>query len=512
MSDDRGVAAVLHSLGSVARERARYDAARALHTESRTLWQRLSDAEGMARSANYLSLLAWLQQDLATAVAFAEEALEGYRIVGDGEGVAWSLINLAASALYDGHRTQAAGLLRESLSSSRGVGYREGVAWSLNLLGVLSLEQGDHARAYGLLQESLREHWSLGDRWRTASVLETIAAVDALTGQHERAARVLGAAAALRSVIGAPIPPVERDLMHRATTSLDAALGPDAWHGIERLGRLADVDTVVGEVLASSPARHAERADPQPAHVEQRVHLAVTTLGSCRVHLDDVPIASAEFGYAKPRELLCFLLDRRDATKDQIGAALWPWAAPGGLRSSFHTCLHHVRSALGADRVIFADGRYAFNRALPYEYDVESFEMLLGRARTGSNPADDLQRAIALYHGDYLADLPGEMWIDERRRQLRRSFERALSDLGQLLARAARHAEAIDVLHRAVEHDPLMEAAHRELMRCYAASGERGAALRQYGTLTALLREELGAAPTPETAALNARIRRGDPL
>lgn len=513
MSDDRGVAAVLHSLGSVARERGRYDAARALHTESRTLWQRLKDGEGTARSANYLSLLAWLQHDLPTAVELAEEALEGYRVVGDAEGVAWSLINLAASALYETHRNQAAELLRESLSSSRAVGYREGVAWSLNLLGVLHLEQADHSRAYGLLQESLREHWSLGDRWRAASVLETVAAVDALTGRHERAARVIGAASALRSAIGAPIPPVERDLMHRATSTLDAALGAEAWHGIERLGRLADIDTVVGEVLASAAPQSVEPIDAEAPRVTQRhAQLGVTTLGSCRVHLDDVPVASAEFGYAKPRELLCFLLDRRDATKDQIGAALWPWASPSGLRSSFHTCLHHVRSALGADRVVFSDGRYGINRALPYDYDVESFEMLLGRARTGTDAEEELQRAIALYHGDYLADLPGETWIDERRRQLRRAFERALSDLGRLHARAGRNAEAIDVLHRAVEHDPLMEAAHRELMRCYAASGERGAALRQYRTLTALLREELGAEPTPETAALNAQIRRGDPL
>jgi DNA-binding SARP family transcriptional activator len=164
---------------------------------------------------------------------------------------------------------------------------------------------------------------------------------------------------------------------------------------------------------------------------------------------------------------------------------------------------------LGADRVVFSDGRYAFNRALPYDYDVERFEALLTRTRDGDE-IDDLRQAIALYHGDYLADLVGEAWIDERRRQLRRLFERALSDLGRLYAAVGRHPEAIDVLHRAVEHDPLMESAHRELMRCYAASGERGAALRQFRTLTGLLREELSAAPTDETVQLITRIRSGE--
>jgi DNA-binding SARP family transcriptional activator len=315
---------------------------------------------------------------------------------------------------------------------------------------------------------------------------------------------VLGAAAALREAIRAPAPPVERTLIRRATTRLVDALGTDAWHGTQRLGRLADIDAVVRELLDARPD------GPRPPTAVRRGVISVSTLGGCRVHIDDVPIATAEFGYAKPRELLCYLIDRQDATKDQIGAALWPWASPAGLRSSFHTCLHHVRAALGADRVVFANGRYAFNRALPYEYDVATFEALLSRARTAEMPEDELRRAITVYHGDYLADLPGEAWIDERRRQLRRSFERALSDLGRLHADAGRHGDAIDILHRAVEHDPLMESAHRELMRSYAASGERGAALRQYRALSTLLREELGAGPTAETVELDARIRRGD--
>ena len=401
-------------------------------------------------------------------------------------------------------------MLRESLATSLAVGYREGVAWSLNLLGVLSIEHKEFTRAYSVLQESLREHWDLGDRWRAASVLEALAAVDAMTGQYDRAARLLGTAAALRATIGAPTPPVERGLIRRATTALDAAVGADAWRGSERLGRLADVETVVSEMLAVRPPIAVE--PDQARGRELRSQISVTTLGGCRVHIDDVPITSAEFGYAKPRELLCFLLDRGDATKDQIGAALWPWASPAGLRSSFHTCLHHVRAALGADRVVFADGRYAVNRSLPYDYDVERFEALLIRARDGRAAIDELRQAIALYHGDYLADLVGEAWIDERRRQLQRSFERALSDLGRLYAGAGRYAEAVEVLHRAVEHDPLMESAHRELLRCYAASGERGAALRQFRTLTGLLREELGAAPTEETVHLIARIRRGEPV
>ena len=52
------------------------------------LWRELDDPQGVARSANYLGLLAWLQEDLRTATTFAEDAFAQFRADGDGEGIA----------------------------------------------------------------------------------------------------------------------------------------------------------------------------------------------------------------------------------------------------------------------------------------------------------------------------------------------------------------------------------------------------------------------------------------
>ncbi len=398
------------------------------------------------------------------------------------------------------------------------------MAWALNLLGVLALERGDVEPAGALLRESLREHWALGDRWRTASVLEALAAVDAGAGHAQRAARLLGAAGAVRAAIGAPVSPVERRLLLATEARIDEHGGAQRRQDAERLGRLAATDRIV-ERAAGRPARgrrcHRLSRCAQPAATLQRAEvveasspplITVTALGGCRVFVDDTAITAADFGYAKPRELLCFLLDRRDATKDQIGVALWPWASPARLRGSFHTTLHHLRSALPADRIVFGHGRYYFDRSQPYAYDVESFERLLAGSRDADDhaAAADLSAAIDLYRGDYLSDLVGESWIDERRHQLRRGFERALTALARLQARAGHYDDAIDVLHRAIAQDSLSEATHRELMRCYAAAGQRGAALRQYATLRDLLRTELNTPPAPETIALHDQIRRGE--
>jgi DNA-binding SARP family transcriptional activator len=242
--------------------------------------------------------------------------------------------------------------------------------------------------------------------------------------------------------------------------------------------------------------------------------LRILGLGTARVYRDQKMLEAADWTYAKPRELLFLLLCGSDLTKEQIGAALWPWASAARLRNSFHTTLHHLRRALGSpDWVIYQRGRYAFNRSLPYTFDVEAF--LAGLARAHEVPGEAvrcLTRAVDLYRGDFLADLPGEHWIDERRSGLQQSYEHALLTLGQLHTAAGNLAEAVETYLRVIAHDSLLETGHRELIRCYARLGEHGRALRQYQNLATMLRDELGVGPSPQTAALNSALRKGQPI
>jgi DNA-binding SARP family transcriptional activator len=105
-----------------------------------------------------------------------------------------------------------------------------------------------------------------------------------------------------------------------------------------------------------------------------------------------------------------------------------------------------------------------------------------------------------MYKGDFAADLPGEQWLVNHRDELRRAYESALLELGRLRFQAGQPRSAADPLTRLVEHDPLVESAHRELMRCYAAMGDRGRALTQYRRLADVLRVELDAQDTRHPA------------
>jgi DNA-binding SARP family transcriptional activator len=193
-----------------------------------------------------------------------------------------------------------------------------------------------------------------------------------------------------------------------------------------------------------------------------------------------------------------------------MGAALWPDLARKQLGNALHTALRELRRALGdPEWVLYAGGKYSFNRAREHDCDVDTFEAALAaasRARPADAALPDLQRAIAAYGGDFLAGMSAGEWAQTRRDELRRRFESALLAVGRLQAAAGRYQAAVTAYRRAIEHEPLNESAHRGLMTCWERLGETARAVRHYEELTALLRDQVGVPPAVETTELYQRL------
>ncbi|MBW4698812.1 MAG: hypothetical protein KME03_13115 [Aphanocapsa lilacina HA4352-LM1] len=257
------------------------------------------------------------------------------------------------------------------------------------------------------------------------------------------------------------------------------------------------------------PVDGAERSGMLPP-------LRIHALGAASVYRGEYTLTAADWTYARPRELFFCLLLRRFATKEQLGLALWPDASSLQLRRSFHTTLHHLRRALGpAEWIVYEHQRYAFNRCLPYWFDVEEFEAHFAEGKRLEDGAPEraiacFEAAVGLYEGELLEGLIQSDWCLPRREELHRRFVEALFALGQLLSTTGQSLQAADVYRRIVTCDNLLERAHRELMRCYARLGEAGLALRQYQSLVHLLRRELGSPPAAETTRLYEELRRGE--
>jgi predicted ATPase/DNA-binding SARP family transcriptional activator len=531
LDDPHGIARALQGLGSVAREQGRYDRSLELHAEALAIADAAGDDQAVATARSFLGFASWLRGDYERAIAECTVARAGFQALGDVEGIVWSLLSLGAVARFQGLDEQAAALLEQSLLRSEGIGFREGVAWALEQLGLLAAGRGD-PDADGLLRRSLELHRTLRDRWRTCSVLDDLAALALAGGQAARGTALLAAAQALREVIGTVVAPCEQ-AQHDATASgARAALGDDAFEAAWQHGLLAPLD----DLLAAAPAPEPSTAEPDTAGpstvrppatqppaaqpdtaeppaaepAESRETLRIRALGAATVHRGDTLVTVADFGYAKPRELLFLLVSSPPQTREQLGAALWPDQSRQQLGNALHTALRGVRRALGDPGcVVYADGRYAVDRSRPLDCDVDTFEQSLAaarRAQPASAALPGLQRAIAAYAGDFLTDMTAGDWALARRDELRRAFEAALLAAGRLHAAAGRHQAAVTAFRRLVAHEPLNETAHRELMSSWAQLGETARAVHHYAELTELLREQVGVPPAAETTALYQRL------
>ncbi len=537
LGDPGGIASALQVLGSVAREQGSYARSARLHAESLAIAAASGDRRAVASAHGYLGFVSWLQGGFGRATEECTAALEQFRELGDVEGTAWSLLSLGTVARYEGDGDRAAALLGQSRSLSDSIGFREGVAWSLEQLGLLAASAGDPGAA-ALLRRSLTLHRELRDRWRMCSVLDDLAAVALAGGDEaaaEQAAGLLGAAEATREAIGTVIAPCERAQHDETLAGARAALGAAAFAAAWQRGRLAPPDELetparapgqapapAGREVPAPAGREvpapAGREVPAPAGREVPAGppggpatLVVRALGTATVQLrDETALTVADWGYAKPRELLFLLATSAPLTKEQIGAALWPDASRQQLGNALHTALRELRRALGDPGwVVYADRRYALSAARPRDCDVDTFSQALAAARNARPAAaalPELQRAVAAYGGEFLAGMAAGEWAQARREELGRAFESALLAIGRLHAAAGRHQAAATAFRRVITQEPLNESAHRELMVCWERLGETARAVRHYEQFQEMLRDQVGVPPAAETTALYERL------
>jgi DNA-binding NtrC family response regulator/predicted ATPase len=301
IGDTRGVAASLNNLGAIAHDRARYAAAEACFSEALPAWRQAGDRDGLGVSLNNLGRTRRFQGDYDQAEALGRESLELFRAVGNAWGIARALNSLANTAHYQGDVAGAEPRYRESLRLRRLVGDRPGIAVSLNslallrglagelaaarelaaeglalrrdlgdrrgiggsllTLGRLALWGGELDEAARLARESLGIRSALDDRLGIVCCLEVLGEVASGRAQPARAARLLGAAAAERASIGAPLPPVERERHERVLAVLGEHRGGEGVAGIEAV--VAEELTVTGHP-AARPGPDVDSPGPGP--------------------------------------------------------------------------------------------------------------------------------------------------------------------------------------------------------------------------------------------------------
>ena len=500
----------------------------------------LGDIEGAAWSLISLGTVARYQGDVERASVLLAESLALSEGIGFREGIAWSVEQLGLLAAVDGDPA-AISLLRRSLELHSELRDRWRMSSVLEDLGAIALAQDNAPQAARLLgaAEAIREaigtviapcerlqhnqttkavRTALGDEAFDAALRQgQLASMDELTAD-------------LPSADPPGPPPTGSDQAAPDQEAPDQAsdrANPDQANPDQAAPDQAGPSRVrptrpkaaardrAAQPTAENPAA-GNRAAENPAAGNGASGngatgmLRIRVLGAAVVEVGDTALTAADWSYAKPRELMFLLASSPPMTKDQIAAALWPDLSRQQLGNALHTALRELRRALGdAGWVRYSDGHYRFDRSRPHECDVTAFEDALlaaRRARPAEAALPELQRAIAVYGGDFLDGMATGEWALVRRDELRRAFESALLATGRMQAAAGRHQAAAAVFRKAVAHEPLNESAHRELMNCWARLGETARAVRHYEELAGVLREQVGVAPAAETEALYRRL------
>ena len=495
--------------------------------ESAETFKSSGDMSGEAYALAYLGVAWGLIAD-ERAEAPSRQALAWFRTSGDLYGLRLCLVVLATYCSMKGRVEEALTLGEEAVEVARAYGLDRELAIALQVLAGVKLVMGDIQSAEALFREcvaALRRDPSL---FWTARALHMLALVAFRQDDAMRGAYLMGAGTALRETVGARFFGHDRTQLEPAMASARQAIGDAAFDSSWQSGRAVPLAEIMEDLARPVTAQtaHTETGAETTTGAVAPPALEVRALGRLEILRDGVPLPDEAWRYARPRELLLFLLSHPDGrTRDQIGLVFWPDASVTQVKNNFHVMLHHVRKALGrADLVAFDRDRYCINWEVSagVRFDARAFEEVVRPAlrtlkadRKGADAEQAVSRlreALAEYRGDFLVDADAGDWHLEIRDRLRRLYADGAVALGDLsLARGEYHLAA-DAFGRAVAVDELNEAAYRRLFTALARGGERNEALRQYERLVDNLKSDLGAEPDRETRTLYERLRKAEPV
>jgi DNA-binding SARP family transcriptional activator len=214
------------------------------------------------------------------------------------------------------------------------------------------------------------------------------------------------------------------------------------------------------------------------------------------------------------RLLFAYLTVNRDrvASRDELAEALWPGGLPSAPGLALSALLSKLRRLL-PDAALEGRSQIRLELGRRARVDIEAARDGIHRAEALIAVEDwygAIGPTLVAHNISQRPFLPGEEgdWIEDRRRELEDIHVRALECTARrsLGLGGAEVAVAERTARRLVDLSPYRESGYAVLMQAFEQQGNIAEGLRVYERLRSLLREELGAAPSPSVQRVHKRL------
>jgi DNA-binding SARP family transcriptional activator len=203
--------------------------------------------------------------------------------------------------------------------------------------------------------------------------------------------------------------------------------------------------------------------------------------------------------------------------KEILMDKFWPESDLEAARRNLHQAIYSLRQTFrgenqGFHHIWFKNDCYSLNPNVEIWIDFREFVKCiedgqrLDQAGRCEEALEQYGIAEGLYQGDFLEEDLYEEWTVPNRVQFLNLYLGVVDRLCELHLEKHQFTAVIHLCHKLLAKDGCHESAHRTLMQCYLAQGQRNLAIRQYQTCVKVLKQDLNILPSEETTALYRRI------
>ncbi len=222
-------------------------------------------------------------------------------------------------------------------------------------------------------------------------------------------------------------------------------------------------------------------------------HIRVKLLGNFIATFNEKNIA---FPYSKVQALFCYLVIKKQTTREELSGLLWPDMEESVARKNLRNAIYKLKRVFGKEEVIdfLNKSTIIFSENIIIDTDVDKFI---------SNKDE-----IDIYKGEFLKGyMPKdaenfEKWIFETREYLQGIYIKRLKEQIELEENNKNYDKVEQYSKLIIKMDEFNEEAYRNLILCYKDQGKFNSAIELYNKLSDILNKELSITPDVKTTKI----------